>query len=90
MEMMDSVELPFAQSTSEVDNRFNGWSSPLFKVALCPPTSQILFPTDLDLDQSGHSAGFESTDWVGVNEKIVSHHPSINTETRLGFKPHRF
>lgn len=36
MEMMDSVDLPFAQSTSEVDNRFNGWSAPLFKVALCP------------------------------------------------------
>ena len=36
MEMMDSVDLPFAQSTSEVDNRFNGWSVPLFKVALCP------------------------------------------------------
>lgn len=36
MEMMDSVDLPFAQSTSKVDNRFNGWSVPLFKVALCP------------------------------------------------------
>lgn len=36
MEMMDSADLPFAQSTSEVDNRFNGWSAPLFKVALCP------------------------------------------------------
>lgn len=36
MEMMDSANLPLAQSTSEVDNRFNGWNAPLFKVALCP------------------------------------------------------
>ena len=93
--MMDSVELPFTQSTSEVDNRFNGWSSPLFKVALCPPASQTrptsVFPTDLDLDQSDHSAGFETLDWVAANEKIVSRHPaSINTKTRLEFKPHWF
>lgn len=43
MEMMDSTNLPFVQSMSKVDNRFNGWSTPLFKVALCPPDCQTLF-----------------------------------------------
>ncbi|KAL2733413.1 hypothetical protein V1477_014381, partial [Vespula maculifrons] len=51
--MMDSADLPFAQSTSEVDNGFNGWSAPLFKVALCPPfpepSSSPFSPPNLDL-----------------------------------------
>ncbi|KAL2740457.1 hypothetical protein V1478_000598, partial [Vespula squamosa] len=51
--MMDSADLPFAQSTSEVDNGFNGWSAPLFKVALCPPfpepSSSPFSPPNLDV-----------------------------------------
>lgn len=45
MEMMDSAGPPLAQSTSEVDNRFNGWSAPLFKVALCPLSLSFSAPT---------------------------------------------
>jgi len=52
MEMMDSANLPFAQSTSELDNRFNGWNAPLFKVALCPrEPSSCPGATDRYLDQ---------------------------------------
>lgn len=51
MEMMDSANLPFAQSTSKVDNRFNRWSVPLFKVALCPlpVTEPSSCPDPMDL-----------------------------------------
>lgn len=63
MEMMDSANLPFAQSTSKVDNRFNRWSAPLFKVALCPPGCRTLFvprsngSLDLNLDQTDSTRG---------------------------------
>lgn len=65
MEMMDSANLPFAQSTSKVDNRFNRWSAPLFKVALCPlPVTEPSFvprsngSLDLNLDQTDSTRGF--------------------------------
>lgn len=51
--MMDSANLPFAQSTSEVDNRFNGWSAPLFKVALCPRDWRTLFLPSPNGSESG-------------------------------------
>lgn len=63
--MMDSANLPFAQSTSKVDNRFNRWSAPLFKVALCPlpvtePSScpDPMDLLDLNLDQTDSTRGF--------------------------------
>lgn len=52
MEMMDSANLPFAQSTSEVDNGFNRWNAPLFKVALCPPDARTLFLPDGSASES--------------------------------------
>lgn len=60
MEMMDSVNLPFAQSTSEVDNRFNGWSAPLFKVALCPPDCRNLLRALAQWESGSGSDRFDS------------------------------
>lgn len=53
MEMMDLANLLFAQSTSEVDNGFNRWNAPLFKVALCPPDARTLFLSWPDGSESG-------------------------------------
>lgn len=63
MEMMDSANLPFAQSTSKVDNGFNRWSAPLFKVALCPLDSLFLCPgpVGLNLDQIRSNSLFRTS-----------------------------
>lgn len=59
--MMDSTNLPFVQSMSKVDNRFNGWNAPLFKVALCPRDCQTLFlPWSIGFGSRSGSDRFDS------------------------------
>ena len=54
--MMDSaLARSLAQSTSEVDNGFDGWSSPLFKVALCvlAPSLSLILALSLSHPRAG-------------------------------------